>query len=139
MPDPRNRLIWNATCKVYPAIADLQAIEVQIDYDGATLAGDTGTITLDSGAVPAGKLWILNHAAMWCDTNALTQAVISLKATASDMAIMSSVAPAVKIPTLFTGSIIMKPTEYVRFIFYGVVAVDDELIATMRAYQVSQY
>lgn len=27
MPDPRNRLKWNATCKAYPAIADLQAVK----------------------------------------------------------------------------------------------------------------
>jgi len=25
MPDPRNRLPWQATCKVYPAICDIQA------------------------------------------------------------------------------------------------------------------
>lgn len=139
MPDPRNRLTWKATCKVYPAVADLQAIEAQIDYHFRAAAGAAGVITKDSGAVPAGKLWVLNHAIMWNDTGLLTLAEIYIKGDTDEMRIMISNAPAQRVLTTFTGSIVMKPTEYVRFVFTGVPLATNTLVCTMRAYQVSQY
>ena len=56
MPDPRNRLPWKATCKVYPAVADLQACEtVNNLYDHHVSGG--GDIERVLGTVPAGKIW----------------------------------------------------------------------------------
>lgn len=139
MPTPRNRLKWNATCKVYPAIGDLQAVEAQIDYlfDGA--AGATGAITKDTGAVPAGKLWILNFATMWVDGNACTLHQMMLRTAADQHKLLITGTPASQVQTIFNGFIVMKPTEYVRFTFSGIVAGADTLVCTMRAYQVSQY
>jgi len=56
MPDPRNRLTWNATCKVYPAIADLQAPESIVRVAISTLCV-AGPNTIDVYTVPAGKLF----------------------------------------------------------------------------------
>jgi len=56
MPDPRNRLQWNATCKVYPAIADLQAPETMVRavVENTAVAGNN-LVTVYT--VPAGKLF----------------------------------------------------------------------------------
>ena len=139
MPYPRNNIRWNGMVKVAPAIADLQAIEAQIEYSFDGASGATGTITKNSGAVPGGKLWVLNHAIMWNDSGLLTLAQIILKSTTTEMKIMIGTAPAERVLTTFTGNIVMKPTEYVRFVFHGVPANDHTLVCTMRGYQVDQY
>lgn len=55
MPDPKNRLTWQATCKVYPAISDLQAIEEVIVETEEVESVITDTY-IDIYTVPAGKI-----------------------------------------------------------------------------------
>ena len=64
MPDPRNRLTWNATCKVYPAISDLQAIESEINYWAEGAANDAAHVVYGN-TVPAGKIWVINTMVSW--------------------------------------------------------------------------
>ena len=62
MPDPRNRLKWNATCKAYPAISDLQA--VKDSYSGAIQEVNkdcSAFYTLDLPVVGAGELRVITN------------------------------------------------------------------------------
>lgn len=69
MPDPRNRLNWNATCKVYPAIADLQAIEnvILLTDDFPVLVA--GTNYRDIYTIPANNLGVSVSFTVQCNTN----------------------------------------------------------------------
>lgn len=66
MPIPRNRLKWNATCKVYPAICDIQAPDDTVRvYESfiVTVPGNNERLIYEC---PAGKCAVIQYAWGYC-------------------------------------------------------------------------
>jgi len=66
MPVNRNDLEWKATCKVYPAIADLQAISGFVRVEQVRDNINADPYSHDIYNVPAGKIFILGLIRVWC-------------------------------------------------------------------------
>ena len=138
-PCAANNPFNTITKKLAPAISDLQAIEAIISYYYWGDAGGTGTILKPTIAVPGGKLWIVNHAIMLNDSGLLSKARMIIKDVDDEMVINARLTMVEGDTLGLTGHIVMQPTEYWRFAFYGVPDAGHQLVCTLRGYQVSQY
>lgn len=139
MPDPRNKLTWQATCKVYPAISDLQAIEGVIKYNFNDVAGGVGAINKDTPAVPDGKLWMVTQAIMWNHSGTTASFYFKIMATGQEHWCGIKLAPAQLVCLELPQGFVMEPDEYFRFMFNAPAAAGNTIVCNFRAYQIDQY
>lgn len=66
MPNPRNLLHWNATCKVAPALCDIQAPDDTIRIFETFTVTVAGVNVRQLYTVPAGKSAIIQYASCYC-------------------------------------------------------------------------
>lgn len=140
MPDPRNRLKWNATCKVYPAAADLQAYHSIQRYLSEAAAGAAGDVYINSTACPAGYLWVVESIYSSCEGAALTWMRHWIKNTGgTEYPIDTVEAPATHHPLINSNRHVLEPGDYIRFGFLGVALAADILNACVTGYLIKTY
>jgi len=126
------------TKKLTPAISDLSAIEEVYKWEHYD-TGYTGDINLDTGAVPAGKLWFMTYAMCLIDNGTLNRMYHIIVDGATEYYVNGLVPVGEGVPLVTTYGIVMEEGEKFRFRFMTVDIVARRLIAAMRAYQVSIY
>ena len=127
------------TKKKTPAISDLQAIEAVIAWEYYDQAGGVGTITQDTGAVPAGKLWVVTFASHWNDSGSCVWLYHIIRGGAADYWIQALKVAAIGVALTSANNIVLAPGEYWRFYWNTPSLATNRLVASFRAYQISQY
>lgn len=125
MPNPRNRLQWQATCKVYPAIADLQAISDFVRIQDFTMNINADPYHLDMYTVPAGKIFILGFIQATCAQADPTEVRFVLRSGLTDYAWYIAPYGAASELHDSTLKIVYDETETVRITWIGGLAATD--------------
>lgn len=138
MPDPRNRLPWNAACKAYPAVSDLQAIKGVIRENVRESDKNcTVSYTVSGAIVPAGEIWVITSISARnldsvCDIQISLRRGVVYYETEEFYDV-----PAVDL-IAWGGMLVLEETERIRFDFKLGGATDD-VEGHIRGYKIGVY
>lgn len=104
--------------------------------ESATASASAGTNTLDTGAVPSNKLWVIQTANMVDASNAPSKMAIQMWNGSAGFAVAVDNAPVSNGTLLYPGYVVIPAGWNVRFRFEGCTA-GDSLIGRALGYQVS--
>jgi len=99
----------------------------------------TATVTHDTPAVPAGKLWVVTFASHWNDSGSCVWLYHIIRGGAADYWIQALKVAAIGVALTSANNIVMAPDEYWRFYWNGCSLATNRIVASFRAYQISQY
>ena len=118
--------------RAQPMILGFSGI-IALDY--TFLMEESATKVITGGSVPAGEIWVLQHAMLYDLDSAITSLVISLRRSGYTSPIMSCSSPGINIACYWNGQITMEEGDYLVFTFAGAV-VDDQLNAAFWAMRI---
>jgi hypothetical protein len=117
MPNPRNRLQWNATCKVYPAISDLQAVESIVQHMASGVAGGAA-FDIDCAQVPANKIWVITAVIDYIDGGAVRNHWQYIREGAANKTIINyGYNLAQQVPLVTYHTVFLTAGQFIRFSF----------------------
>ena len=138
MPDPRNRLKWNATVKAYPAIGDLQAVIDNYGNVGYKASADcTGSYHLSLSAVPDGELWVVTNISM-VNNDSICDILFQANINGIAYPLRRYYDIAANTVIFWTGNIVLNKDDYIKGGYYGGGATD-ELVMWGVGYKIGAY
>lgn len=138
MAGESNQVKWRGTLKIYPAIADLDAIEDTIQQ---VVTGDavSNVCTLDSVGVTAGKIWIITLISAYNNDGTAGRVRLLKRIAAVDYMLISKITVALRESVDFHGVLILNSGEKIRAYLNAIQGATDTCFLIYNGYQIDKY
>ncbi len=88
-------------------------------YDYGLAAPSGATYERDGTAVPAGEIWVLQHASMWNEADTIASMAIYLNSISYYTPLVVANNPSANTAVIWNGSLVMEEGDYLSFYYNG--------------------